>query len=150
MLAYLYSTFTYRQLKANYHKGSNSIYSIYLHLVFVTKYRRKIITDDMLQTMSEVFQRVCKANKSTLIELNGEPDHVHLMIDLHPNNNISKLVASLKGASSRIVRKEFEKDVQKVYYGKPVFWSSSYYVASSGGVPLGRIKQYIQNQNGFD
>ena len=72
----------------------------------------------MLQTMSEVFQRVCGTNKSTLIEINGEPDHVHLMIDLHPNNNISQLVASLKGASSRILRKKFEEEVAQVYFGK--------------------------------
>ncbi|MGI0491791.1 IS200/IS605 family transposase [Alkalinema pantanalense CENA528] len=95
----------------------------------------------MIQTMAEVFQRVCIANQSKMLEINGEPDHVHLMVDLHPDNNISQLVASLKGASSRIV--------QKIYYGKPVFWSSSYYAASVGSVLLERVKQYIQNQNGF-
>ncbi len=137
-------------MQPRHHKGSHSVYSIYLHLVFVTKYRRKIITSDMVQTMSEVFQRVCVANRSKMLEINGEPDHVHLMIDLHPDNNISQLVASLKGASSRIVRKEFAEQVQKVYYGKPVFWSSSYYAASAGGVPLERVKQYIQEQNGFE
>jgi putative transposase len=136
-------------MQLKHHKGSHSVYSIYLHLVFVTKYRRKIITDDMVQTMSEVFQRVCVANKSKMLEVNGEPDHVHLMIDLHPDNNISQLVASLKGASSRIVRKEFAEQLQKVY-SKPVFWSSSYYASSAGGVPLERVKQYIQDQNGFN
>jgi putative transposase len=136
-------------MQPKYHKGSHSVYSIYLHLVFVTKYRRKIITDHMVQTMAEVFQRVCTANKSKMLEINGEPDHVHLMIDLHPDNNISQLVASLKGASSRIVRKEFAEQIQAVYFGKPVFWSSSYYASSAGGVPLERVKQYIQDQNGF-
>jgi putative transposase len=136
-------------MQPNYHKGSHSVYSIYLHLVFVTKYRRKIITPEMVQTMSEVFQRVCVANKSKVLEINGEPDHVHLMIDLHPDNNISQLVASLKGASSRIVRKEFAEPLQKVY-SKPVFWSSSYYASSAGGVPLERVKRYIQDQKGFD
>ncbi len=135
-------------MQPKHHKGSHSIYSIYLHLVFVTKYRRKIITSEMVQTMSDVFQRVCVANKSKMLEINGEPDHVHLMIDLHPDNNISQLVASLKGASSRIIRKEFAEQLQPVYK-KPVFWSSSYYASSAGGVPLERVKQYIQDQNGF-
>lgn len=136
-------------MQPKYHKGSHSVYSIYLHLVFVTKYRRKIITGEMVQTMAEVFQRVCVANKSKMLEINGEPDHVHLMIDLHPDNNISQLVASLKGASSRIIRKEFSEQLQPVYK-KPVFWSSSYYASSAGGVPLERVKQYIQDQKGFD
>jgi len=134
-------------MKGNHHKGSHSVYSIYLHLVFVTKYRRRVVTDPMLQTMAEVFQRVCTANKSRLLEINGEPDHVHLMIDLHPDSNISQLVASLKGASSRIVRKEFASELAKTYQ-KPVFWSSSYYVASAGGAPIERIKQYISDQDG--
>lgn len=130
-------------------KGSHSVFSIYLHLVFVTKYRRKIITEDLLQTMSEVFQRVCVANKTKVVEINGEADHVHLLIDLHPDNNISQLVASLKGAASRIVRQEYPEHVRK-FYSKPVFWSGSYYVSSAGGAPLERIKQYIDGQQGVD
>ncbi len=135
-------------MQPKHHKGSHSVYSIYLHLVFVTKYRRKIINNEMLQTMAEVFQRVCTKNKSAVIEINGAPDHVHLMLDLHPDNNIAQLVASLKGASSRIVRKNYSEELAKVYT-KPVFWSSSYYAASAGGVPIERVKQYIQNQNAF-
>ncbi|AFY67449.1 IS200/IS605 family transposase [Geitlerinema sp. PCC 7407] len=130
-------------------KGSHSVFSIYLHLVFVTKYRQKVIDDSMLQTMTEVFQRVCVANKSKVIEVNGEPDHVHLLLDLHPDNNISQLVASLKGASSRIVRKQHSERLASSYT-KPVFWSSSYYVSSAGGAPLERIKQYIDEQPGVN
>jgi len=130
-------------------KGSHSVFSIYLHLVFVTKYRQKVIDDSMLQTMTDVFQRVCVANKSKVIEINGEPDHVHLLLDLHPDNNISQLVASLKGASSRIVRKQHSERLAN-FYTKPVFWSSSYYVSSAGGAPLERIKQYIDEQPGVN
>ena len=60
-----------------------------------------------MRVMSEVFQRICKAKKSTMLEFDGESDHCHLLIDLHPDNKISQLVASLKSASSRILRKEF-------------------------------------------
>lgn len=82
-----------------------------------------------------------------MLEMNGEADHVHLMIDLHPDNNISQLVASLKGASSRIIRKEFAQEVSQ-FYSKPVFWSGSYYAASAGGAPLEKIKRYIESQSG--
>lgn len=133
-------------MKSNVHKGSHSVYSIYLHLVFVTKYRHKIINAEMLQRMAEVFQRVCGKNNSKALEVNGEADHVHLLIDLHPDNNISQLVASLKGASSRIIRAEFAELVGKVY-SKPVFWSSSYYAASCGGAPIEKIKKYIATQD---
>ena len=61
-------------------------------------------------------------------------------------NNISQLVASLKSASSRIIRKEFKTEIDKTY-SKPVFWSGSYYIASCGGVTIERLRKYIEKQN---
>ena len=100
----------------------------------------------MMRVMSEVFQRICKAKKSLMLDFDGESDHVHLLIDLHPDNNISQLVASLKSSSSRILRKEFKTEIDKTYF-KPVFWSGSYYIASSGGVTIDRLRKYIANQD---
>ena len=128
------------------HQGSHSVYSIHLHLVLVTKYRRQIITSAMIERMSEVFQNICKKKKSLMLQFDGESDHVHLLIDLHPDNNIAQLVASLKSSSSRIIRKEFKSEVEKIY-SKPVFWSSSYYIASCGGVTIERLRKYIEQQN---
>lgn len=127
-------------------KGSHSVYSIHLHLVLVTKYRRKVITLPMIERMVEIFQNICKKKKSLMLQFDGESDHVHLLIDLHPDNNISQLVASLKSASSRIIRKEFKTEIDRVY-SKPVFWSGSYYIASCGGVTIERLRKYIEEQN---
>jgi len=57
-------------------------------------------------------------------EFNGEPDHVHLLLDFHPDNNLSSLIGSMKSASSRVVRAEFKEIVDK-YYWKDKFWSDS-------------------------
>jgi len=126
-------------------KGSHSVYSIHLHLVFVTKYRRKVISAPMLERMNEVFGQVCCKTNSILLEFSGESDHVHLLVDLHPDNNISAFIGSLKSASSRILRKEFESHLER-FYTKPVLWSGSYYVASTGGAPIEKIKAYIKSQ----
>ncbi|MBD2505085.1 IS200/IS605 family transposase [Anabaena azotica] len=126
-------------------KGSHSVFSIHLHFVFVTKYRRKTITAPILERLHEIFANVCIKTKCRLIEFSGEIDHVHLLIDFHPDNNLSVLVGSLKSASSRIIQKEFSEHLS-TFYRKPVFWSSSYYVASTGGAPIEKIKQYIQSQ----
>jgi len=126
-------------------KGSHSVYSIHLHLVFVTKYRRKVITIAMLERMNEIFGQVCRKTNSILLEFSGESDHVHALVDLHPDNNISAFIGSLKSASSRILRKEFESHLEQ-FYNKPVLWSGSYYVASTGGAPIEKIKAYIKSQ----
>lgn len=128
--------------------GSHVVFKIHLHITFVTKYRRQVLTQQMLETMKPVFERVLEANQSFLTEFGGEPDHVHLLIDLHPDNNISDLVASLKSASSRVLRKEFKTEIDKVYWGKAKLWHDSKCIVSCGGAPLEIVKEYVQNQSG--
>ena len=71
---------------------------------------------------------------------------MHLLVDFHPKNSISGVAGSLKAASSRAMRKEFAERVGQ-FYRKPVFWSNSYDVASSGGAPIEKLRQYIQEQD---
>ncbi|MGV0026549.1 IS200/IS605 family transposase [Phormidesmis priestleyi] len=127
-------------------KGSHSIFSVKLHFVFVTRYRRKIIDAAMLQRMHEMFGQVCRTMDCELLEFSGEADHVHLLVDFHPKQSISAVAGSLKASVSRMVRKEFADEISK-FYSKPVFWSGSYYVASSGGAPIEKLKEYIKSQD---
>ncbi|MDJ0616471.1 MAG: IS200/IS605 family transposase [Calothrix sp. MO_192.B10] len=129
-------------------RGSHVVFSIHLHIVFVTKYRHQVLTPNMIQDMKQVFERVLKANNSKLEDCNGEPDHVHLLIDLHPDNNISDLIASLKSASSRILRQKYRSQIDKHYWGKAKLWHDSKCVVSCGGAPLQIVKDYIQHQSG--
>ena len=127
-------------------KGSHVVFSIHLHIIFVTKYRRKVLNQPMIEDMKEVFNRVLSANKSSLEECNGEPDHVHLLISLHPDNNISDLIASLKSSSSRILREKYKPVIDKYYWGKAKLWHDSKCIVSCGGAPLELVKNYIQSQ----
>ena len=130
-------------------KASHSVFSINLHIVFVTKYRRKVLTQAMIEDAKLVFQRVLEANQSLLTNCQGESDHLHLLIDLHPDNNISHLVSSLKSASSRIIRKKYPQEIAKFYGGKNAkLWHDSKCIISCGGAPLEVIRQYIDNQSG--
>ena len=80
------------------------------------------------------------------MEFNGEADHVHLLISLPPNLDLSAFVNNLKTTSSRLVRRDFADPLHYVYRGKPVFWSRSYCILSCGGAPLSIRKQYIEQQ----
>ena len=120
------------------------VHKLHLHLVFVTKYRKKIFTPQMYQRMKVHFDRVCNDFQCRLIETSGEKDHVHLLVEPLPHTTPSRLVNSLKGVSSRFLRKEFAELEQ--YYWKGGLWSPSYFIASCGGVPLDILKEYIRNQ----
>lgn len=129
-------------------KSSHAVFCIYLHIVFVTKYRKKVFTQSMLDVMKGVLEKTLEANRSLLVDFNGEPDHVHLLIDLHPDNNIADLIASLKSSTSRILRQEFKEEIDKFYWGKAKLWHDSKCIISCGGAPLEIVKQYIQEQSG--
>ena len=98
----------------------------------------------MMERLKYHFFRVCEDFGCRLIEVNGETDHVHLLIEPMPHTTPSKLVNSLKGVSSRLLRKEFPS-LEK-YYWKGGLWSPSYFIASCGGAPLDIVKEYIENQ----
>jgi putative transposase len=118
---------------------------MHIHLVFVTKYRRKAFTKEVIDFMKPIFTKICKDFEAELVEFDGEGDHVHLLINYPPKIAISKLVNSLKGVSSRQVRKQKFKCVKEKLWGN-VLWSPSYFAGSCGGAPLEIIKQYIKQQ----
>ena len=121
-------------------------YLLHAHLVFTPKYRKKIFTKAHLDLMKEVFDRVCEEMDAELVEFDGERDHVHLLVLYPPRIAIAVLVNSLKGVSSRMLRKEFP-EFKKAYWGDAALWSRSYFAGSVGGAPIEILKQYIEQQN---
>lgn len=119
--------------------------ALHVHLVFVTKYRRGVLNDEMLKVCENTMRKVCEDFGAELREFNGEDDHVHLLVHYPPKVSISKLVNSLKGVSARILRREFTGRVNRATM-RGHFWSPSYFAASCGGAPLSIIRQYIEQQ----
>ena len=130
-------------------KGFRNVYDLNIHLVLVTKYRKKVITKPILNRLSEIFTATCSKWRCEVVEFNGEPDHIHLLINFPPDVEVSKLVNNLKTVSSRLIRKDFSEQLGQVY-SKPVFWSGAYFVASCGGVTIEQLKTYVEHQHSPD
>ena len=126
--------------------GRTCVFMMHVHLVFVTKYRRKVFTKRVLNALKEIFIHVCADFGATLVECDGEHDHVHLLIDYPPATSVSKLVNSLKGVSSRLIRKTKSPSITKALWGNSL-WSPSYFAGSCGGASLDVIKKYIESQS---
>lgn len=131
-------------------KLSHCSYNIQYHLVICTKYRRRCITNPVLERLRSIFESTLEKWSGSLVEFNGEPDHVHLLISVNPKTQPSKLVNNLKTVSSRLLRKEFLEHFDSFYRGKPILWSRSYCIISCGGAPISVLKQYIQQQAVID
>jgi REP-associated tyrosine transposase len=128
----------------DFRTGRHCVFALHVHLVFVTKYRRKVLTEAAHETLRDLFARLCQEFEARLVEANGEDDHVHLLVEYPPKVALSKLVNSLKGVSSRRLRQLHPEIVQRYYKG--VLWSSSYFAASCDGAPLSIIRQYVEDQ----
>lgn len=134
-----------QELKTLYH----CVYNLTYHLVLVTKYRRRCITAPMLKRLQAICSDLASKWECELLEFNGEPDHIHLLLALNPKVQPSVFVNNLKTVTSRLIRKAFAAEIAQVYW-KPVFWSRSYCLLTCGGAPLSMIKQYIQQQEGAE
>jgi putative transposase len=127
-------------------RGRTCVFLLHAHLVFVTKYRRVVFDPKILRELKVIFDSVCKDFGCQLIEFDGQDDHVHLLVNYPPKVAISSLVNSLKGVSSRLIRKKKDPSIQKALWGNSL-WSPSYFAGSCGGAPLEIVKQYIQQQS---
>lgn len=132
-------------LSTDLRRGRTCVFLMHVHLVFVTKYRRNVFTRQILDELSVIFTSVCADFEAQLVEFEGGRDHVHLLVEYPPKVSVSKLVNSLKGVSSRLVRKKEYPSVQNALWGGSL-WSPSYFAGACGGAPLAVIRQYIEQQ----
>ena len=131
-------------LSSEIRHGRHCVFQLHVHLVFVTKYRYRIFDGDAITRLRTIFTNVCNDFEAQLVEMDGEDNHVHLLVNYPPKHSISALVNSLKGVSSRLLRLE-RPDLTRRYW-KGVLWSPSYFAASCGGAPIGILKAYIEQQ----
>ncbi len=127
-------------------RGRHVVYNLHVHLVFVAKYRGQVFTQQILDDMQAIFENVCSKFEAKLVEFNGESDHVHLLIIYPPKVAVSSLVNSLKGVSSRLLRKKEYPTIKEQLWGNTL-WSPSYFAGSCGGDSMDIIRQYIEQQN---
>jgi putative transposase len=125
-------------------RGRHCVSALHVHLVFLTKYRRCVFDGEAVEHLKHIFSKVCTDFGAQLVQLDGETNHVHLLVNYPPKVSVSSLVNSLKGVSSYVLRRQLPR-MAKCYL-KNVLWSPSYFAASCGGAPLEVIKRYIDQQ----
>ena len=105
----------------NYRKSSHSIYDLKYHIVWVTKYRKPVITGKIAERTRELIRMTCSENDVEIISGHVSKDHIHLLVSAPPHLSVSKLVQYIKGFSSRKIQMEY-KEINKQYWGRHL-WS---------------------------
>lgn len=126
--------------------GRQVIYKNTVHLVFTTKYRKKVFDNHLLSVVEATIKETCLQMKSELIEFNGEDNHVHMIVQANPRYALSNFVGKLKGKAAYILRRDHMDKIKPYLWGGH-FWSPSYCVVSTGGASLETVMAYIQKQD---
>ncbi len=128
----------------DYRKGSHSVFSIHLHLVWITKYRKKVLTGDIAQRVRSLIRGICEKHQVEILKGHIAPDHIHLFVSIPPNLAVSRLRRQLKGRTSHAMLNEFHL-LRRQYWGHHI-WARVYFCCRSGNVTDEMIKQYIAQQ----
>jgi len=125
-----------------YKSNLNVVYSCKYHVVWCTKYRRKVLDDNVLQDLNSIVKSICHKRDCNVIAFDAVDDHAHLLVEVDPQYGIHRLIKEIKGNSSRNLRLKYKNLRTKL----PSLWTNSYFVSTVGGAPLDIIKQYVENQ----
>ena len=132
----------------NYRKTTHTTYDCKYHIVWVTKYRKKVMSGLVGIRIRELVREICKTNDVEILKGHVSEDHVHLFVSVPPHLSISKLVQYLKGKSSYKLMQE-NKQISKQFWGRHL-WARGYFVATSGNITDEIILEYIKNQDNND
>lgn len=128
----------------SYRKTAHSVYDIKYHLVWITKYRKKVLKGQVGLRLRELVRQICVANDVIIESGSVQADHTHLLVSVPPKLSVSKLMQLLKGRTSRKLLQEFEP-LRREFWGRHM-WARGYFAASTGNVTDEIIKQYIESQ----
>lgn len=122
--------------------GSHTVHALQYHLVTVTKYRAGLLADTHLQRFRMIAADVASEYGRTVSDINGEPDHVHVLFRSEPTTDLTEFVNHLKRLSSRRLRQEFPG----LKRGLSALWQPGYFLCTTGQVTLEQLKEYVENQ----
>ncbi len=129
----------------DYRHGSHTVFMLHVHLVWITKYQKKVLEGGIAFRVRDIVREICQRDNVDIIRGHVSKDHVHLFVFIPPQIAISRLVQKLKGKTSHKLLSSFSS-LRKVYWGRH-FWARGYFCCSSGNVTDEIIKRYIEEQN---
>jgi len=138
-------------MSKEYRHGSHSITRLTAHIVWVTKYRYKVLRGDIQQRCRELIMQVCDAEDVKILKGAVSKDHVHMLIEYKPSMSISDFVKKLKGRTSRLIQQEYP-ELKKRYWGRH-FWAIGYGAWSTGNITEELVKEYLEHhkdQSNYD
>ena len=129
---------------AEYRRSAHAVYDLKYHVVWIAKYRYKVLTGRVAERTRDLIRQICETRDVTIVRGSVSPDHIHMLLSAPADLSPAKLVQYIKGRSSRRIQDEFP-EIRKRYWGQQL-WARGYFCATVGAVDEETIKKYIENQ----
>ena len=131
-----------------YIRSAHSVYLLTYHIVFVTKYRKPVINDEISAFLKDHISYLCTRFDAELLTAETDRDHIHLLVSMTPKTAPSDLVRVLKTQTSREIHLDPQMDahVKKYIYGDAPLWQPSYFIATTGTTVMEKVREYIDSQ----
>lgn len=129
---------------SKYKKQSHVVWKCDYHIVWTPKYRFRVLTGEVKTLIEHDIKMLCEWKGCEVVELNVQPDHVHIVVSIPPKVSVSVLMGTLKGKLAIKIFKSYPKLKQKPYWGNH-FWSRGYFV-NTIGLNEELIRRYVQFQ----
>ena len=127
-----------------YWTGAHTKHRLQYHLVWVPKYRKRVLKGKIAKRICELFEQCAEMNRWKIEELNVQIDHVHMLVQVRPSVSLAKVVQMFKGGSSKVIRFEFP-ELEEFLWGDS-FWADGYFAETVGQVNEEVVKKYIREQ----
>ncbi len=131
-------------MNTEYRHGSHTVFAIHLHIVWITKYRHKVLKGEVAQRVRDIIREECRKQKVDILKGHVASDHVHIMVSIPPQISISRLIQLVKGKSAYLLLAQYPH-LRKQFWGRHI-WGRGYFCRSSGNITDEVIKAYIENQ----
>lgn len=133
-------------MKPNLVHSRTCVYNINYHIVWSVKYRKKVLSSEVEESLKDILKNVAGDKGFTLhLAEVGEGDHVHCFVSAPPKLSITYIVKMMKGISGRQLYELYPELKTKLWKGE--LWNHSYYVETIGSVSEENIRRYIENQS---
>ena len=129
---------------ARYRTGSHTKHRLLYHLVWIPKYRKRVLRGKISGRLKRLLYDACKINRWWISELSVQEDHIHLIIQLNASDSVADAVKMLKGGTSRVIRKEYP-ELEEFLWGDS-FWADGYFADTVGTVNEEIIRKYVRDQ----
>lgn len=129
-----------------YNHKNRRKYNLKVHIVIVTKYRKKILKDSIAEDVKQYIENIATEKGYEILAMETDKDHIHFLIGYDCTDCVANIVKTVKQKTSHLLWQKHSRYLSKCYWKKKIFWSDGYFACSIGEVSTATIQRYIETQ----